>query len=69
MRRRHEVVFEGNSWTVGTGGLSLRGYASLRDALAAAMESAHEAEELGEHIAIFLWQHGQETQVYQSPTR
>ncbi|ODT13533.1 MAG: hypothetical protein ABS35_37610 [Kaistia sp. SCN 65-12] len=69
MRRRYEVSRGGNGWSLGTGGSHVTGFRSVGEALGAAMASAHEAEESGEHISIYLLQHGQETQVYQSRER
>jgi len=69
MRRCYEITFTDNSWTLGVGGISLRGFESVGGALAAAMATAHEAEKDGEHVTILLSRHGQQTQVYESPRR
>lgn len=69
MRRRYEVMREGEVWSLGMSGAFVTGFRSVGEALGAAMTWAHEAEESGEHISIYLLQNGQETQVYQSRER
>ena len=61
MMRRYEIVEEGSSWTVGTGGQSLKGYPTSAAAIDAAIKAAQSAEKAGERIAIHLWYQGRES--------
>lgn len=64
MRRRYDVVQEGSTWTVGTGGPSLRGYGSAKSAISAALEAARQAERAGQHVTIYLWDRDVASKVY-----
>ena len=64
MQQRYDVVQEGSSWSIGTGGPSLRGYRSSHDAVAKAVGLAREAEKDGHVVAVYLWERGGARLVY-----